>query len=83
MKKAEVLKYSISAQQRLIRQVDAQADLSLCLAQDPKYLFCHAAAHYFLFMVMFVCFQLRLQMAFVIIFHVKGPGKTFEMKCLQ
>ena len=45
MKKALVLSYPLSAQQRLWSDwADAQADLSLCWAQMPFCSFCHEAA---------------------------------------
>ena len=46
MKKAWVLSYLLSAQQRLWSDwADAQADLSLCWALMPFCWFCHGAAH--------------------------------------
>ena len=46
MKKAWVLSYPLSAQQRLWSDwVDAQADPSLCWAHMPFCWFCHEAAH--------------------------------------
>ena len=44
MKKAWVLSYPLSTQQRLIRLGDAQADLSLCWVHMPFYWFCCALA---------------------------------------
>ena len=44
MKKAWVLSYPLSAQLRLIRLEDAQADLDLRLAHMPFCWFCHAVA---------------------------------------
>ena len=44
MKKALVLSYPLSAQLRLIRLLDTQADLSLCWAQS-FYWFCHEVAY--------------------------------------
>ena len=47
MKKALVLSYPLTAQQRLWSDwVDAQADLSLCWAQMPFCRFCHVLTHF-------------------------------------
>ena len=46
MKKPWVLSYPLSAQRRLIRLADAQADLSLCMGQSFCW-FCHEAAHFY------------------------------------
>ena len=55
MKKAWVLSYPLSAQQRLLADwADAQADLSLRWAHMPLCCFCHEVAHFMLSEVEFV-----------------------------